>query len=161
MCDFDFLPSRVRIGRLDRTKNQRERERERLSAGFFSLAFLSPSLYLSPEKEKREREREREIARFFSFSREGWREIFGTHFFKNEKKKKERRERRAKKQMKRAFCLLSALTSPCAPFFYLYVRVYLFCVFKTRVRARSFFVLCCALLFALLRNTKALCFRVC
>ena len=72
-------------------------------------------------------------------------------------KRRRKRDERSAKTNEACFCLLSALTSRRDPFFYVYVCVYL-CVFKTRVRARSFFVLCCTS--ALLRKTKALCFRV-
>ena len=82
---------------------------------FFSLAFLSISL-------ERESKRERDRA-----SPGG--EIFGTHFFKNEKKEEEEKERdeaernelRAKTKQNACFCLLSALTSLRDLFFFICV----------------------------------------
>ena len=90
-----------------------QRERERACA--FSRSLFSLSLW-------RERVRERDRA-----SPGG--EIFGTHFFKNEKKEEEEKERdeaernelRAKTKQNACFCLLSALTSLRDLFFFICV----------------------------------------
>jgi hypothetical protein len=107
-----------------------KRERERVL--FLARFYLSLSL-------SSQRERERERSRF-----PGCGEIFGTHFFKNEKKEEEE-EREMKRNDCALFIYLRAKTNTRLPRYaifsiYIYVYISLWCVLK-RVSARAL-VLC-------------------